>query len=150
MDDVAWGALALTLTVLGGIYTWFAFRRRGLAAGLRGASFTLVPVALYLTRTLRLVTDVAGEVVDWAVRLVFSPTVWLGVVLAAVSVVLFVVSGFLKARGVGATPSTKHSAPSAPPEKLPAGRGPRSERVVVEADPEMAEIEALLRKRGIS
>ena len=149
MDDVAWGALALTLTVLGGIYTWFAFRRRGVAAGLRGASFTLVPVALYLTRTLRLVTDVAGEVVDWAVHLVFSPTVWLGVVLAAISVVLFVVSGFLKARGVGSTPSTKRSAPSAPPEKLPAGRSPRSERVV-EADPEMAEIEALLRKRGIS
>lgn len=149
MDDVAWGALALTLTVLGGIYTWFAFRRRGLAAGLRGASFTLVPVALYLTRTLRLVTDVAGEVVDWAVHLVFSPTVWLGVVLAAISVVLFVVSGFLKARGVGSTPRTEPSAPSAPPERLPAGRSPRSEPVV-EADPEMAEIEALLRKRGIS
>ena len=149
MDDVAWGALALTLTALGGIYTWFAFRRRGVAAGLRGASLTLVPVALYLTRTLRLVTDIAGEIVDWAVHLVFSPTVWLGVIIAAVAVVLFVVSGFLKARDIGSSPKAKRQDASSAPEELPAARRTRS-APVVQADPEMAEIEALLRKRGIS
>ena len=143
MDDVAWGALALTLTVLGGIYTWFAFRRRGAAAGLRGASLTLVPVALYLTRTLRLVTDIAGEVVDWAAHLVFSPTVWLGFIVGGVAVVLYVVSGFLRAR------SEESSDRATKREALPPGRKPRSQRVVDE-DPEMAEIEALLRRRGIS
>ena len=43
VDDVTWGALTLTLTLLGGIWTWCAFRRRGLASGLRGAGFTLLP-----------------------------------------------------------------------------------------------------------
>jgi hypothetical protein len=149
VDDVAWGALALTLTVLGGIYTWFAFRRRGVAAGLRGASLTLVPVALYLTRTLRLVTDVAGEVVDWAVHLVFSPLVWLGFLIAALSVVLYVVSGVLKSRDIGSGPRTKRADRAAGPQELPARR-PSSSRRVVDEDPELAEIEALLRKRGIS
>ena len=149
MDDLAWGALALTLTVLGGIYTWFAFRRRGAAAGLRGASLTLVPVALYLTRTLRLVTDIAGEVVDWAVHLVFSPTVWLGFIVAGVAVVLYVVSGFLRARSADSSESKDSSDRATTREALPPGRKPRSQRVVDE-DPEMAEIEALLRKRGIS
>ena len=149
VDDLTWGALALTLTVLGAIYTWFAFRRRGTAAGLRGASFTLVPVALYLTRTLRLVTDIAGEVVDWAVHLVFSPTVWLGFVVAGIAVVLYVVSGFLSARDNGSAPKTQKSGRTARPEELPAGQRPQSRRVMDE-DPELAEIEALLRKRGIS
>lgn len=146
MDDLTWGALALTLTLLGGIYTWFAFRRRGVAAGLRGASFTLLPVALYLTRTLRLVTDVAGEVVDWATDLVFSPTVWLGFVVAGVAAVLYVVSGILAARRLGAAPQKQKSVRATRPEELPAGRPARG----VDVDPELAEIEALLRKRGIS
>jgi hypothetical protein len=148
VDDVTWGALALSLTVLGGIYTWFALRRRGVAAGLRGASFTLVPIALYLTHTLRLVTDIAGEVVDWAVHLVFSPTVWLGFVVAGTAAVLYVVAGFLKARDVG-TSSAKRARRRPEPGELPAGKGARSQPAVAE-DPELAEIEALLRKRGIS
>ena len=45
MDEAAWGALTLSLTLLGGIYTWFAFRSRGFVAGLRGVGFTLLPVA---------------------------------------------------------------------------------------------------------
>src|SRR5689334_12235075 len=46
VDDVVWGALTVTLTLLGGLYTWFAFRRRGFVAGLRGVGLTLIPVAL--------------------------------------------------------------------------------------------------------
>ena len=38
VDDVTWGALTLTLTLLGAFWTWLAFRRRGLASGLRGAA----------------------------------------------------------------------------------------------------------------
>lgn len=149
MDDLAWGALALTLTLLGGIYSWFAFRRRGAASGLRASSLALVPLALFLTGTLELVGDIVGDVVDWAARLVFSPTVWLGVIVAAVAVVLYVVSGFLRARAPGSSPSAKSRGEATPKEALPSARSPRSQRVVDE-DPEMAEIEALLRKRGIS
>jgi hypothetical protein len=149
VDDVAWGALTLTLTVLGGLYTWFAFRRRGLASGLRGASFTLVPIALYLTHTLRLVTDVAGDVADWAVHLVFSPAVWLGFGVAGLAAVLYVVSGHLRDREARSKPSPTGAQQAPAPGQLPEGRRARN-RSVVEDDPELAEIEALLRKRGIS
>ena len=37
VDDAAWAALTLSLTVAGAIWTWFAFRRRGLASGDAGA-----------------------------------------------------------------------------------------------------------------
>lgn len=150
MDDVAWGALALALTLLGGIYTWFAFRRGGLAAGLRGASFTLLPLALYLTGTLRLLTGIGEDIVDWAARLVFSPTVWLGVIVAAIAVVLFVVSGFLSARQIGTSPRRRPTTQESRPDALPARRQGRSKPAVSDADPELAEIEALLRKRGIT
>src|SRR5262245_56639253 len=87
------------------MWTWFAFRRRGLAAGLRGAAFTLLPAAAFLTGTLTMFTEIGGAVTDWATHLVLSPTVWLGVILAGVSVVLFVVSGVLRSRQLGSAGS---------------------------------------------
>ena len=146
MDDAAWGALALSLSVLGGIYTWFVFRSRGFVAGLRGAGLTLIPVALWLTDTLRLLGDVGSAVGDWVRDFAFSPAAWLGMILAALAVVCFVVAGFLANRGVGASSDR----PKAPRKELAPGKGRRSEPVLADVDPEMAEIEALLRKRGIT
>ncbi|MDP2774107.1 MAG: hypothetical protein Q8O61_11185, partial [Nocardioides sp.] len=89
MDDVTWAALALTLTLLGGIWTWLAYQRRGLPAALKGAGLTLLPLAAYLTKTLQMLTEVGDAVADWATTLVFSPVVWVGVVLGGAAVVLF-------------------------------------------------------------
>jgi len=147
VDDVTWGALTLTLTLLGGLYTWFAFRRRGFVAGLRGVGLTLVPVALLLTDTLKTVSRIGDAVGDWVVHFAFTPASWLGIILAGVSVVCFVVAGFLANRGVGAAPSP---AGASAPEALPKGRQRKAAPVLSDADPEMAEIEALLRKRGIT
>jgi hypothetical protein len=141
VDSATWAALALTLTLIGGALTVVAWRRRGPAAGVRGLAWTLVPVAAWLTGTLRLATEVVEAVVDWAARLVFSPAVWLGIVIAVVAAVLFVVSGMMRARGVG-------------------GASPRQEREVGQSkrravappaddDDDMADIEAILKKHGI-
>jgi hypothetical protein len=146
VDDAAWGALALSLTVLGGIYTWFAFRSRGFVAGLRGVGFTIIPVALLLTDTLQLVTDIGGAIGDWFVDFAFSPAAWLGIILAVLSVTCFVAAGFLSERGVGAGKAADEPAPKA----LGKGKGTKREPVLSDVDPEMAEIEALLRKRGIT
>lgn len=147
MDDVVWAALTLSLTVVGGIYTWIAFRRRGLAAGLRGAGFTLIPVALFLTDTLQLVSEIGGSVVDWATDLVFSPSTWLGMVVAGIAGVLFVVSGFLRRRQGDAEPRGRRTSS---PDALPAGQAPSGPVLDTGVDAELAEIEALLRKRGIT
>jgi hypothetical protein len=137
VDEVIWGALTVTLTGLGAAWTWFAFRHRGTAAGLRGAGLTLVPAAAWLTGTLEMFTEIGGSVADWATHLVLSPVVWLGVILAGVSGVLFVVSGVLRSRQLGsAEPAGELKAP-----------GRKAQPPV---DDEMAEIEAILRKRGIT
>jgi hypothetical protein len=148
VDEVTWGALTLTLTAIGAVWTWFAFRRRGVAAGLRGAAFTLLPPAAFLTGTLEMFTEIGGSVADWATHLVFSPVVWLGIVLAGVSVVLFGVSGALRARQLGdAKPRRELAGESAKAGgELPAS-GRKGEPAI---DDDMAEIEAILRKRGIT
>jgi hypothetical protein len=146
VDEAAWGALTLSLTVLGGIYTWFALRSRGFVAGLRGVGFTLIPLALLLTDTLRMVTRIGSAIGDWALDLAFSPANWLGILLAMVAVVCFVVAGFLTNRGVGSP-----AAGEKPRRKeLARGKGTKAEPVLADVDPELAEIEALLRKRGIT
>jgi hypothetical protein len=148
VDDVTWGALTVTLTLLGGLYTWFALRRRGFVAGLRGVGITLIPLALLLTDTLRMVTRIGSAVGDWALGFAFSPTNWLGIMLAGVSVVCFVVAGYLANRGVGGG-NGGEAAGRQPPE-LAKGKPGKAQPVLADVDPEMAEIEALLRKRGIT
>lgn len=150
MDDAAWGALTLSLTLLGGIWTWFAFRNRGLTSGLRGVAVTLLPLAAYLTKTLRMFTRIGEAVTDWAASLVFNPFVWIGIVLFVVSGALFVVTGAMSSRGIGTGPRASRrdrkrsaSAPAALPGS-DTGRGAPA------IDDDLAEIEALLRKRGIS
>ena len=101
LDSATWAALALVLTVVGAALSFLAWRRRGLAAGLRGLAWTLVPVAAWLTGTLKLAGNIVNDVTDWAARLVFSPSVWLGIVVAGAAVVLWFVSGAMRARGVG-------------------------------------------------
>lgn len=146
MDDVSWGVLTLALTLLGGLYTYLAYQRRGLAAGLRGAAITLLPVAAYLTDTLQMFTRIADAIGDWATSLVFSPAVWVGVVVAGMSVVLLGAARVVAARSgparVEAPAATKRGRAPAVSEKAPPAAEP--------ADDDMAEIEALLRKRGIS
>lgn len=136
-DAAAFGALALALTVLGGILTWSRWRKHGLPGLLRGTAWSLLPVAAWLTGVLRLLVEVAGSVGDWAARLAFSPTVWVGLGLAGVSVALFVVSGFVRDR-------TAPTVPGAPTRKAV----PRSQAPAVGAE-DLDDIEAILRKHGI-
>lgn len=141
LDDATWQALGLTLTLLGLLASVLVWRRRGAAAGLRGVAWSLLPLAAALTGTLRLLWRLADAVADWAVRLVFSPFVWLGLVLAATSAVLFVVSGVLRRRG--RPPAVRRRA-AAGEVTATRSAGPPA------ADDDLADIEALLKKHGIT
>jgi hypothetical protein len=160
VEGTTWAALTAALTVAGAIWTWIAFRRRGAANGLRALGFTLLPAAAWLTGTLEMVVEIAGSVTDWATSLVFDVRTWVGVGLAGLAVVLWVVSGFIRDRqlargqaaGSGAEGSGKAGGGTttgrreALPEASSTRSGPTSRAAV---DDEMADIEALLRKRGI-
>ncbi len=142
MDDVTWAALALVLTVLSGGYTYWAYRNRGAAAGARGAAVTLLPPALWLTGTLKMFTRIVDAITDWATHLVFSPAVWIGIVLAGLSVVLFGVAGRLG--GGKTTPN------STEPPRTPGSLNAPGARPAPAIDDDLSEIEAILKKRGIT
>jgi hypothetical protein len=137
MDDVTWYALGLTLTTVGLLLSYRTYRKKGVAAGVRGVAWSILPLALALTGTLELTGDIANEVGQWAVHLVFSPIVWLGIVLAGVSAVLFGVSAVLRGGRGDDEPKEK---------SLPAKS---SRKPAAPVDDDMADIEAILRKHGI-
>ena len=137
IDTTSWTALGLTLTILGLVASWVVARRRGLAAGLRGTAWSLLPLAAAMTGVLRLGANLAGDVSDWALRLVFSPVVWAGLVLTGVSAALFAVSGLLRRRGPKPKEKTER--------KQVTASGPTPAAPVLDDD-----IEAILKKHGIS
>ena len=124
IDSTTWAALALTLTIIGGALSWVAWRRRGLAAGLRGLAWTLVPVAAWLTGTLKLAVNIINDVGDWATKLVFSPAVWIGIIVAGGSAALFVISGQLRSARHRRT--RQGSGARHPQGRATAGEGSRS------------------------
>lgn len=146
MDDVTWAVLTLSLTAVGGIYTWFAYQRRGLAAGLKGAGITVLPLAAYLTKTLQMFTRMVDAAADWATGLVFSPAVWLGVILAGLGVLLFGAGRILDGRRTADEVKPRRGKQKDPGE-LPPGRPARGAPAI---DDDLADIEAILKKRGIS
>jgi hypothetical protein len=142
IDATTWQALGLTLTFLGLLVSILVWRRRGPAAGVRSTAWSLLPLAAGLTGTLRLLWDIGDSIVSWAVRLVFSPVVWGGIAVAGVSLMLFAVSAAMHARGLGTTRR-------APARQLSAEPSRRKARPAVQ-DKDMDDIEAILRKHGIS
>jgi len=151
----AWLSLALVLTALCAVVTYLAWRSRGAPALVKGAGVTLLPLALYFTGTLRLVGTIVDQVASYLGGLVFSPRVWIGVVLAVVGVLLIAGGSALRTR-VGA-PATRKERRAARAGGSSGGelsatpsRTSRRAQAAPAQDDEMADIEALLRKRGIS
>lgn len=148
-DTITWQALTAILTLLGLAGTVVFWRRRGPVAGLRMLAVSLLPAAAYLTGTLRVVWEIGDAVVRWATRLVLSPTVWIGFALAAVSVALFLAAGLLRRRQGGRASRAGGQAlprsPSHPPAR-PAGTTPAQPA----EDDDLADIEAILKRHGIS
>jgi hypothetical protein len=139
IDVTTWSALGVTLSILGMVVSVLVWRARGAAAGLRAVAWSLLPAAAGLTGTLRLFAEIVDRVGSWALGLVFSPVVWLGIALLGLSVVLFGVSAVLRRRGAGTAGrkavTTRQQRPGAP---------------AAARDQDLDDIEAILRKHGIS
>jgi hypothetical protein len=116
-DQIQWLPLTAGLAILGLIVSFFVWRRRGAAAGLRGVAWSLLPVAAYLIGAIELLWRFGSAIASFASSFVFSPRVWAGIIVLIVSVLLFVVSGRLRAR------ARRRSGGQAAPKAAGAGTG---------------------------
>ncbi|GAB2838715.1 hypothetical protein GCM10022221_42710 [Actinocorallia aurea] len=123
--------VSLVATLVGLAASWGVSRTRGTASGMRGAAWSLVPLGLYLT-----------GVTEFLWSLAFSPVRWGGVAVLALAGALYMVSGVRLRAGKAQRAVRGGQAASAPP----AVRGGRSAPPV---DDDMAEIEEILRRRGL-
>jgi hypothetical protein len=152
--------ICVAIALIGIILTGLAWRRGNKGRVLQGAALTIVPFGLYLTGLLGMLWDAVVAVVRWAVRLVFSPTLWIGFAILALCVVLFVVGTILarvsrgsraRQKSVDQGRSTKPAVTGGqrPGAKTQSAKGQSANARDDAVDPEMAEIEALLKSRGI-
>jgi hypothetical protein len=160
-DSVAWFPLCAGLTGVGLVLSWAALRRRGAGAGLRGAAWSLLPLAAYLTGAVEMLWRIGTAIADWVGGFVFSPKVWSGVIVTALAVLLFFISGAIRRRRspegraqVGAADQRAVGAAGRPAgargelQRTPTAQPARKGKAAV--DDEFAEVEEILRRRGIS
>jgi hypothetical protein len=160
-DKIAWLPLCGGLTGLGLVLSYVAMRRRGLGAGLRGAAWSLLPLAAYLTGAIEMFWKMGAAVGDFAKGFVFSAQVWAGIAVAGVAAALFVVSGPLRRRrvkqgqdkqAVGAKAPGRELAPRTAPVAATTAPAPAKARKGKNAadDDDLGDVEDILRRHGIT
>lgn len=151
-DNATWQALGLALTVVGLGLSVLVWMRKGPARGIRWAAWSLLPLAAGLTGVLRLGGEISESVLTWATRLVFSPVVWLGLVVAGVSAALFGLSAWMTRRADRRGVAGQSDPPvAAPPARRGLGtRGKKPAQASTSGDEDLADVEDILRKHGIT
>ena len=150
-------ALGGALTLAGLVASWLAWRRRGAAAGLRGAAWSLLPLAIALIGAFDLFWRFGTAIANFAASFVFAPRVWAGVIVAGVAAALFAVSGGLRRRrgrkGVAGKPTGgkplagSDGAGGKPGKALTAGKG--TGKPPAAAGDDLGDVAEILRRRGI-
>jgi hypothetical protein len=149
--NIATFPVCLTVTIVGLILSSIAWRKKGLRSGLRGAAWSLLPLAMWLTGAVRLVGHIGSAIVQFASAFVFSPKAWLGVILACLAVLLFLISGGIplfggtRKRNKKRRERTRAGRPSEPAAVEPA----RRQAPAAPADDDLGDVEEILRRRGI-
>ena len=165
-DKIAWLPLCAGLTGLGLVLSFIAMRRRGPGAGLRGAAWSLLPLAAYLTGAIEMFWKMGAAVGDFAKGFVFSAQVWAGIAVAGLSAVLFVVSGPVRRRrvkqgqGKQAVPAKTATAPgreiasrnASAATTASAGSPVKARRGknAADDDDDLGDVEDILRRHGIT
>jgi hypothetical protein len=165
-SQIPWFFLCGGLTAVGLIGSWFALRRRGPRAAARWLAWALLPIALYLVGILQVLWRFGVAIGDFFSGLAFSPKVWSGVILAGISLVLFVVTGGLRGRSKrkraraepDSQPPATRALGAAPPAAASAGVASRPKAATAPAkrkgaapdDEDFGEVAAILKRHGIS
>src|SRR5215475_6385682 len=99
-SQIPWLLLCGGLTAVGLIGSWFTLRRRGPRAAARVLAWALLPIALYLVGILQVLWRFGVAIGDFFSGLAFSPKVYIGLIIAGISVLLFFVTGGLRRRAM--------------------------------------------------
>jgi len=89
-SSIFWLPVCAVLTALGLVLTYYFGRRRGTRAMMRGAAWSLIPIAAYLTGSIEMFWKIADAIGKFASGFVFSPVRWSGIAVAALAAALFV------------------------------------------------------------
>jgi hypothetical protein len=168
-DQIVSLPLCAGLTGLGLVLSYLVMRRRGLGSGLRGAAWSLLPLAAYLTGSVKMFWKIGVAIADFAKGFVFSTEKWSGIAVAGLAVLLFVVSGPLRRRrgkggrrgqdqqAVGAattrTAGREITPRTAPVATTPSAQTPvkaRKGKNAPDDDDDLGDVEDILRRHGIS
>ena len=177
-DSIFWLPICAVLTGAGLVLSYYAGRRRGYRSMLRGAAWSLLPLAAYLTGSVKMFWRIGDAIGSYASGFVFSPVRWAGVGVAGLAAVLFVATSGRERRKAarqarqaarveqkrpaaapaspaGLPPASATSATSVlpaarQPEPAQAARPKRSgKKAAAPADDDMKDVEDILRNRGI-
>ncbi len=167
-DKIAWLPLCGGLSGLGLVLSYLVMRRRGIGSGLRGAAWSLLPLAAYLTGAIEMFWKIGTAIGGFATGFVFSARVWSGIAVTGVAALLFVVSGPIRRWSVRRSKGQQAVGPDGAATKLPAVTGagqlaPRPPAVGATApvkarrgknagddDDDLRDVEDILRRHGIS
>jgi hypothetical protein len=97
-SSIFWLPICAVLTGFGLVLTYYVGRRRGNRAMLRGAAWSLLPIAAYLTGSIEMFWKIGDAIGDFATGFVFSPVKWAGIAVAGAAAVLFTATGGRKRR----------------------------------------------------
>lgn len=152
--------ICLALTAAGLVAAWGRWRRKSPRAGVRMLAWAVLPMAFWLTGLADLAERIGSAFVKFGAAFVFSPKTWLGVILAGVAVLLLLISGGLpkvparrkSSKAVGKDGSAPETGPdkSSGPQALTTGTGRTRKQAAADSDDDMSDVEAILRRRGIS
>lgn len=153
-SQIPWLAICGGVTAAGLVLSWLTARRRGVAAGLRGAAWSLLPLAAALTGAIRMIWRMGVAIGSFATAFVFSPLVWAGLAVTGLALVLFVVSGGLRSRrarkaAAGKPASGLRAGQPAGKALEPGKPGRPAGKAGAPADDDLADVADILRKHGI-
>ena len=162
-SQIPWLLLCGGLTAVGLIGSWFTWRRRGPRAAARVLAWALLPIALYLVGILQVLWRFGVAIGDFFSGLVFSPKVYVGLIIAGISVLLFFVTGGLRRRSMKKPEAEKKQDTDSGPGQLmpstpntstartqPVAAPAKRKKNAPAADEDFGEVADILKRHGIS